>query len=145
MDKKNQLVLGLMVIMAITIFLTNPSAIKAQECQIVRIYGQSYPQTTVYLEPATLLIPKGGCVVWFNSSPGSKVKVNFREGKKCQDVTSAPTGFKMDHSLGCYLTDFITFGGTSSLKFNQEGTFKYEVEMEGAAKKVEGSIVIVVR
>ena len=55
----------------------------------------------------------------------------------------------------CYVTNFIPLGGTSSLKFNDEGTFSYAVEVPGDGKsagslglshgEVKGKGAIVVR
>jgi hypothetical protein len=92
-------------------------------------------------------------VVWINWVPSNDVSINFKEdGKRCSDTTEAPVGFKM--SENCYITDFISLGGTSSLKFNEAGTFKYQVEVPGETKtggplgvgfgKVEGKGEIIV-
>jgi hypothetical protein len=101
-----------------------------------------------------MYITKDTCVIWINWVPKEEVRVVFREdGKKCQDATDSPMGFSMAEN--CYVTNFIPLGGTSSLKFNGEGTFKYEVEIPSDGKpagtlglshgEVKGTGEIVVR
>jgi hypothetical protein len=65
------------------------------------------------------------------------VRVIFKEGKKCADMTKAPVKFKPDFS-GCYLTDYLNFGETSSLLFVEAGRFDYEVEFGRAAGGLYG-------
>jgi hypothetical protein len=128
---------------AATLFLMESEAIDAQECRLVRIYsaGQN-PGASGRLEPDVLSVDKGGCVVWVNWGQ-DRVLVNFRDGKKCQAVTEAPTGFKLDANTDCYVTDFVPFGGTSSLKFSEPGTYHYEVTWEKQKGKVQKGKVMV--
>jgi len=137
------LIAGITLLMvSATLFLASPKAVNAQQCEIVRIYATFQPQPSTRLEPETLSIDKGGCIVWLNWGR-DKVKVNFRAGKECQAVTEAPTGFKFDKTQDCYVTDFLSLGGTSSLKFNDSGTYKYEVTWEGKQGVVQKGKVIV--
>ena len=69
------------------------------------------------------------------------VQIKFEDGKTCDDVTDAPSKFKMDIK-GCYVTSWIKLGGTSSLRFNQAGTFKYSVERDDQGIKTLGTIVV---
>jgi plastocyanin len=108
----------------------------AEKCTIVSI------RSPAGVEPEVLKITKGDCVVWINWTRGEDVKVIFREGKKCAEATKAPVGFKKDFS-GCYVTDFLAFGQTSSLMFPVEGSFDYEVEFQRKiGKTVKGSIQV---
>lgn len=108
----------------------------AEKCAIVSI------RSPAGVEPEVLKITKGDCVVWINWTRGEEVKVIFREGKKCAETTKAPVGFKKDFS-GCYVTDFLAFGQTSSLMFPVEGSFDYEVEFQRKiGKAVKGSIQV---
>ena len=54
----------------------------------------------------------------------------FEEGKKCSSVSNAPVGFSLDHEQ-CYVTSWIPFWGTSSLRFMEKGTFAYAIEVTG--------------
>ena len=113
---------GAAFILTMVIFLGNPMAIgAAQKCAIVHISSHEG------IDRETLTISRGDCVVWINMTHGEGVKITFREGKKCADMTKSPVGFKPDWS-GCYLTDYLDFGKTSSLIFVEAGTFKYEVQ-----------------
>ena len=114
--------------------------IRAQECQIIRLKGTAYPNTTINIEPKTIQIPKGGCVVWVNWIRDPEVQIAFEEGKKCEDMTDASTGFKMD-ARNCYVTSFVPLGGTSSLRFNEVGTFSYEITAGGGSKE-KGEIIV---
>jgi plastocyanin len=115
---------GAFFIFIVAILIGNPLTIRAAEkCDIVTI------QSKAGVSPETLRIKKGDCVVWINWTQGEDVKVIFKEGKKCQDMTKSAVGFKMDWDA-CYVTDYLDFGRTSSLLFDQAGTFKYEVEFK---------------
>ena len=142
MNKKSRksIVMVAAFVFAITSYLVNLETASAQETRIIRLSGVAYPTTTINIEPKVTFIAKGSVVVWVNLVRAEQVKVNFREGKKCLDVTKAPTGFKLD-AQQCYVTDFIRLGGTSSLKFVDRGTYKYEVTTEGGAKE-SGEIIV---
>jgi len=122
-------------------FLTNQQTAAAQDCRIVRIHeGVTLGESKVRIEPEALWIQKGSCVIWFNRGPSIEVKVVFEEGKRCEDVTEAPTGFKLD-AENCYVTSFIPLGGTSSLKFNEEGSYKYTV-VTADGTETKGELVV---
>jgi plastocyanin len=124
--KTNKLLIGIgtVSIFALVIFLGNPLTIEAAEkCAIVTI------QSRAGISPETLRVKKGDCVVWINWTNTDDVKIIFKEGKKCQDMTKSPVGFRMDWN-SCYVTDYLDLGRTSSLLFDQAGTFKYEVEFK---------------
>ena len=72
-------------------------------------------------------LDKGTCVVWVNWVRTEEIKITFEDGKTCKDVTDAPLGFKMTED-NCYVTNWVPLGGTSSLRFMEKGTFKYEIE-----------------
>ena len=78
--------------------------------------------------------------MWVNFAR-DEVKIIFEEGKKCEDVTEAPSGFKLD-AQNCYVTDYVKLGGTSSLKFNQQGTYDYEVKAFGKEATEKGQIIV---
>lgn len=136
--------IGATLIFTLATILGNPGFVKAQE-KCVPVYIRSHAG----IEPETLNVAKGDCVVWINWTRGEDVRVIFREGKKCADVTKAPTRFKQDFS-GCFLTDYLNFGETSSLVFVETGQFDYEVEfgrapggLYGPGRSIiKGSIVV---
>ena len=136
--------IGLVLIFAISIILVSQQLIHAQECRIVRIYAEAEAETQrVRIEPETLSIRKGTCVIWNNwawiEGKGEKiVLIKFREGKQCEMNTDAPTSYKLD-AESCYVSSYVKYGGTSSLRFNKQGTFDYVVEslgMDGARGKI---------
>ncbi len=126
MDRVKYSLIGIIccLILCLAILLGNPGIIGAQEKEkCVPVYIRSHAG----IEPQTLNVDKGDCVVWINWTRGEDAKVIFREGKKCAEMTKSPTGFKPDFS-GCYLTEFLAFGETASLVFAEAGRFDYEVE-----------------
>ena len=132
------IVTGVVLILAMIVFVTNVDRSQAAEkCEIVQILPNA-------IQPEHLFIHKGDCVVWMNWSRGEDVKVIFREGKKCADISKAPSKFEMD-AKGCYVTGYLPFGATSSLLFverSEQGRLDYEVEFPRSEKIVRGSIII---
>lgn len=121
----------------------------AQEHRLVRILGGLSTGATelkqpITLDPPTLSVPKGTVVTWLNWSRNSDcIQISFEDGKRCEDGTDAPSGFSM-RTDGCYVTSWISFGGTSSLLFTEPGTFSYVVEAKtgGEVRKETGQIVV---
>ncbi len=74
-----------------------------------RVPGVKTPQYT--------RVPKGSCIIFMNWVSLGEIMINFKEGKTCQDVTQAPMGFKLDPKFGCYVTDYVRRGETTSLMF----------------------------
>ena len=132
MDMKRWIGIGASLTLILAMTLGNPGIVKAQE-KCLPVYIRSHAG----VEPETLNVAKGDCVVWINWTRGEDVRVIFREGKKCSDMTKAPIRFKPDFS-GCFLTDYLNFGETSSLVFVEAGRFDYEVEFGRASVGVYG-------
>lgn len=112
-------------------------AVEAQECRVIRVQGMEV-HGSIRVEPEVLTIGKGDCVVWFNRASAQEVKVVFAEGKRCASVSAAPMGFSLDHQQ-CYVTSWIGFGGTSSLRFLEAGRYDYEVQYTGGGTEEKGS------
>ncbi len=100
-----------------------------EELKVVRISGNAGEKGCLDVSPKSMDITAGNCVVWVNWSNGPEVMVVFQEGKVCYDVSRPTDGFKLSEK-NCYVTNFIPYGGTSSLTFKDEGVFKYEVITE---------------
>jgi hypothetical protein len=91
-------------------------------------------QRPIRIEPETLLISKGDCVIWFNRAESAEeVKVSFEGGKKGLSGTEAPTGFSLDEA-SCYATSWIPFAKTSSLRLMEKGTYVYVIEANAWGK-----------
>jgi len=132
MDLRRWIEIWAALTFTLVMILGNPGIVKAQEkCLPVYIRSQAG------IEPETLNVAKGDCVVWINWTRGEDVRVIFMEGKKCADMTKAPIRFKPDFS-GCFLTDYLNFGETSSLVFVEAGRFDYEVEFGRASGGLYG-------
>ena len=141
MEKKNTLLvlIGLAFIFSSSIFMLDQSMLNAEECRLIRIHGDPGGQVPFGLEPETIYINKGTCVIWVNFARVQEVQVVFEEGKVCKDVTTGPVGFKLDEH-NCYVTNYIPFGATSSLLFEEEGEFRYI--LKAPKYKVKGKIVV---
>lgn len=136
--------IGMALIMATTLLFINTPEANAQEIRNIRILGGVAGNLKeLRVEPETLLVRKGTVVVWVNWARGAEVKVIFEEGKVCNDVTKGQTGFKLNNK-NCFVTSWVSMGGTSSLQFNEVGTFKYMVEPSGASAGVStrGEVVV---
>lgn len=117
------------------------AAVSAEETKLVRIYGgDTYNIKELRLEPQTLLIQKGGVVIWNNWARSAEVKVKFEDGKVCELGTDSPVGFALDKSV-CYITNLIPLGGTASLQFVKEGKYDYTVQTPGGIK-VQGRVEV---
>jgi len=147
--QKRVVVTALLLVFSTTLVLIDRAPADAQEQQMVRILGgissgASELKKPISIEPPILTISKGGVVTWLNWSRNSEcVQVIFEDGKSCDDSSDAPSGFNMKAD-GCYVTSWITFGGTSSLHFTQPGTFTYTVEAKtgGEVRKTTGKILV---
>ena len=127
MNKKRLLiavVVSFVVVMMVG--LLSLGIVSAQECRLIKIHGRS-EHPSLAIEPQTSFISKGDCVVWFNRVFTDEIMVTFKEGKKCLDVTKAPMGFTLDAET-CFVTSWIPFVGTTSLRFMEKGTYEYTVK-----------------
>ena len=144
MGKKQILLMaiGMIFAFAATFAFVNQVTVNAQECRIIRVHGGGPGWSDrIEVEPGTAFVAKGTCVIWSNWVRTDEIKIIFEDGKKCEDMTDAPVGFKMDAAANCYVTTWVPLGGTSSLKFNEEGTFEYAIEAKGGPK-AGGKIVV---
>ncbi len=148
MKKRVVVMTAMFFLLSSMLVLVDQKPTEADETQLVRIFGgvstgAGELSKPIRLEPPTLTVNKGGVVVWLNWARNVEcVQVSFEEGKKCSDVTDAPTGFEMVE--GCYVTSWITFGGTSSLRFKDPGTYTYTVEAKtgGEVRRETGKILV---
>ena len=143
MNKKKLLIaIGVSFVVAMMIGLLGLETLSAQECRIIRIIGRAQHPAAIIIEPGTIFINKGDCVVWFNRVIAEEIKVVFKEGKRCLDVTKSPMGYTLD-AESCYVTTWMPFAGTSSLRFMEKGTYKYVVQAKGMpGENIEGQIVV---
>jgi hypothetical protein len=149
-----------LTLFAAGLFFSDPSFTSAQESEmrLIRlcggtsrsdVYGTSSDpegaaKDIVRIVPETLSIDKGTVVIWINAARATDcLKIVFEDGKKCEDVTDAASGFLTEGP--CYVTSWVTFGGTSSLKFNEEGTYDYFVDAKGHGPEARKKGTIVVR
>jgi hypothetical protein len=130
---------GLALILVLPVLLATQSTINAENVRMIRIYGGATSQNPARLEPSILSISKGTVVVWANFARIKEVKVIFEDGKSCSSCTTSPCLFSMKPD-SCYVSSFVAFGETSSLRFVEKGTFSYKVT--GGVKDVVGRIVV---
>ena len=98
--KKKRLVIavGISFVVAMMIGLFNVGKASAQECRIIKIHGRT-EHPSIMLEPETILVSKGDCVVWFNRFTAVDIKVTFKEGQGCLDVKKSSKNTSMGFSL----------------------------------------------
>jgi len=140
---KKRLLIAIVVsfVVAMMIGLLSLEIVSAQECRLIKIHGRT-EHPTIMIEPETIYVSKGDCVVWFNRVTAKEIQVNFEEGKRCLDVTNAPMGFSLN-AQSCYVTSWVPFAGTSSLRFIEKGTYNYVVETKGMTGiKAKGQIIV---
>ena len=135
--------LGLALTLVVGLFLmTHVTISAADECKIVRIISTVTYQE-VSLDPKTLEVDKGTCVIWFNKASKSHVEIAFEEGKKvCEDVVEASMDFKLDEKNCFITTTHIPPFGTASLVFKKEGAYDYVAQIQGTSTKVKGQIKV---
>ena len=139
---------GFGIVMALIISLISSATVQAQECRVVWIHGLEVHKS-VAVEPETMRISKDTCVVWYNRATAMNVKITFQEGKACASATDGGAAFKMGYGA-CYVSSWIPFAGTSSLRFKEKGTYKYVIETangpenlpERGEKIAEGTIMV---
>lgn len=108
--------------------------------RIIRIWRlSSEGDKVIVVEPATTYVSEGAVIVWWNKGR-AEVKVRFLDGKQCEVKSSSPTGFVLE-SEDCYQTSYMAPGTISSLKFDEAGTYEFEVEIKGSGVK-KGTIVV---
>lgn len=129
MKKRVGLAAGCALLFALALVCAPVEEASAMDILIVKVFAHpSGAVKQVNIEPAEGTVKKGSVVVWVNTSKEKEVKVSFADGKRCADVTSAATTFNMESA--CYVTTWMPVSGTSSLQFNEAGTFEYSVEAE---------------
>lgn len=130
--------LGFALVLAIAVAI--PGVAPAQECRLIKVHSFDSPAGKFLIEPATLEIAKGDCVVWINWVGTHSIKVVFGDAKQCEIISDAPSGFKAALN-NCYVTDLILIGGTASLRFKETGTYEYKIEAPGR-KALTGKIIV---
>ena len=136
--KKNLLFIFTILTVGLGMLLVYQPAADAQECIIVRIDDG---EKSIRVQPETLNISKGTCVIWVNWSATRKVDIMFEKGKVCEDVVEASMDFKLGEG-NCFITKvMLAKGGTASLVYEKEGSFDY-VAKPDSGEGVKGKIVV---
>lgn len=122
------------------------------KCYIVAIHGKSIagsqttPATTqsiIEIQPQYLKIPKGACAVWVNWANRDEISISFKEGKECSSAAEAAMGYRFTPETGCFVTDYLQMGQTSSLRFVQLGKYKYDIFVRNRTAPVASGEIIV--
>jgi hypothetical protein len=133
-------VLGFTLIFVLSIAGLMPKEGNALDFQMVKVRSLASDDAhKLQVAPDPVEVIKGTVVIWLNSIEGREIKVSFEEGKRCADVTSGASGFSYDSA--CYVTTWVPTGGTTSLQFDEAGTFEYSVASEGLPDK-KGKIIV---
>ncbi|MBU1055944.1 MAG: hypothetical protein KKC46_19265 [Proteobacteria bacterium] len=154
--KKGKFLVASFVVMLLFIasFVVNPVAVNAgdkgdENCFIVSLKGNISSEQTaagekiITIAPQYLEVPVGSCVVWVNWVRGAEISTSFKEGKVCAVSTKSPVGFRLTPNMGCFVTDFLAQGETTSLRFMEPGTYKYDIYTQNmVAPLASGKIIV---
>lgn len=149
------LVAGIVVfLLFIASFIVNPNPVNAGDkgdgnCFVVSLKGNltnsksATGDEIITIAPQYLDVPVGSCVVWVNWIRGAEISTSFKEGKACAVSTQSPVGFRLTPNMGCYVTDFLAQGETTSLRFMEPGTYKYDIYTQNrVAPLASGKIIV---
>jgi hypothetical protein len=141
MNKKSLcLAFGIFLVTAINLVLVISGEALARG-RIIYIYGDFQgAEPAANVEPKITRENRQTTLIFLNESE-VEVKIVFLDGKTCGQVARVAPGWNMKGT--CYMTkDTIPPGGTSSIIFNSNGNFDYEVEYVGKNHKEKASIRI---
>ena len=114
----------------------NLGAISALECQIIRIRSGEMPQS-IALNPQTLTISAGDCVVWFNAS-GGLIQVTFTGSV---EKIANPGGFVQ--SKEHLVTSWFSHGVVKSMQVMEKGIYDYTIKTKQPdSKEMVGKIEV---
>ncbi len=115
----------------------------ATSASLIRVYTGAGDKATLELDPPALYVQSGSVVIWVNGVMNQEIKVVFKDGKACQDVSISPSfkGFQLD-SKSCFVTTFMPYASTSSLQFTDVGTFEYDIVTEDGKMSTKGQVVV---
>lgn len=134
-------------------FIVNPEKVDAgdvikDQCLIVSLQGKIDPKNpekmdnAVTITPQNLDISVGSCAVWVNWIRGDEISISFKEGKECEASTDySAIGFRLTPNMGCFVTDFLNQGETTSLRFKDPGTYKYDIYMQNRKSPLASGII----
>ncbi len=92
-----------------------------------------------------LEVPNDTIVVWFNGVEDREIQIIFRDGKVCKDVTTKPVaelaGFFLN-AKDCYVTDFLPYCATSTLRFPGPGKYEYKAVTLDGKMETKGTIMV---
>ena len=143
MNRKRRITLGGLTCLFVMILLLATQGIANAQFGTVRIvriwWGTGAASETVVLEPGTTRVSQGAVVAWWNKGR-EEAKILFTSGKECESATAGPTGFMLE-AKDCYVASYIPSGGIASLKFDEVGTFEFEVSIKDNGK-AKGTVVV---
>ena len=133
------ILLGGVLILMSAILAANPQlASAAEKCYFVTFFDKNN------VNPTTLTIGKGDCVVWMDWKRNEDVTLSFREGAKCLKAVKKPTLFKMDEPSACLISQILKYGETVYLVFTEPGTYVYDINFKTGGT-TSASIVVTER
>lgn len=147
--KKTSLLLAAGIVLSIMVGLL-PGTMETSDARdlrnvrgLVGVYKASVDKPTIVLDQPIIYVPKGSIVIWLNGVEDQEVQVSFKDGKTCQDVVYSPKfkGFSLN-AKSCFVTTFMPYAATSSLKFTVPGTFEYDVLTGDGTMTTKGKVVV---
>lgn len=146
MKTNRKLALVLVIFFAvISVMMVNQGVALATESKIVTIEPVENEEGKLigfFINPKNLEVEENTIVIWLSGIPGQEIQVIFEDGKTCKDVTADPYYFQFDQETSCYVTNFIPYGATSSLRFPQSGVFRYVVKSQDGKMRFPAKLIV---
>ena len=142
MNNKKRITLGgLACLVVMMLLLVTQGIAHAQfgTVRIVRLWWGGSASEQMVIEPGVTRISQGAVVAWWNKGR-EEAKIRFTSGKECETATAGPTGFMLE-AKNCYVSSYIPSGGIASLKFDEVGTFEFEVSIKDKGN-VKGTVIV---
>ena len=131
-----------LVVIAMTLFLTLPLSVMAEEGRIINILSsEENTNTGILIKPSELTIEPGIIVIWVNAIKGDEVNILFNDGKTTEDATDDPMGFDLDKK-GEYAAKYMPFAATTSLRFIKKGNYPFKIVSQNTKLMTRGTIIV---
>ena len=114
----------------------------AEDGRIIKIETiKEGPTATLTIDPAELTLEKGDIAIWLNSIAGQEVNIRFQHENLPKTAITDIMGFSPDKD-GAYAAKYLPFIATASLRFIEDGTYPYTVEMKNGKCTAGGAVTV---
>lgn len=142
---RNFLLVVVFLFTVVSVMLINQGTVLATESLLVKIEPVKDINGKLigfFVNPKNIEIKENTIVIWLSGIYGQEIQVIFEDGKTCKDVTADPHFFEFNPQTSCYVTNYIPYGATSSLRFPQAGVFNYVVSSQDGKMKFPATLIV---